>query len=122
VRLFWYQDARNDAEKAVATDPAYWKGWSRLGTIQMVLGQHVEAKISFEKALLVQGGGPGADVTRKDLTEVERLIKEKRDKLTDSHSGSQPNVSAFPPIPDTVPLDADPNPLWRDNPRPMPFR
>jgi tetratricopeptide (TPR) repeat protein len=77
LALSRHHDARIDAEKSVAADPTYWKGWSRLGSAHKALEEYSEAKTAFERALRVQGLSTGAEITRRDLAEVTRLLNER---------------------------------------------
>jgi tetratricopeptide (TPR) repeat protein len=101
LALSRHHDARIDAEKSVAADPTYWKGWSRLGSAHKALEEYSEAKTAFERALRVQGLSTGAEITRRDLAEVTRLLNERGGLPSASTSRSAANAPSV--ISSTVP-------------------
>jgi len=78
-----YHAALIDAEQSVAADPTYWKGWSRLGAARKAVGEYSDAKTAYKEA---QGGGKGAEATRRDSADVTRLLEERTDRAGTSTS------------------------------------
>ncbi|KAF2706548.1 hypothetical protein K504DRAFT_336568, partial [Pleomassaria siparia CBS 279.74] len=58
-----HEEAKNDAEMAVAADPKYSKAWSRLGLAKYVLGDSKGAMEAYKAGMDAEGGG--SDVMRK---------------------------------------------------------
>ena len=67
-----YSLAASDASAAVAADPSYAKGWSRLGAARYALGEWKSSVEAYEKALGVEESA----LSRKGLETAKRKLEE----------------------------------------------
>jgi small glutamine-rich tetratricopeptide repeat-containing protein alpha len=67
--------ARADADAAVAADPAYTKGWSRLGLARFALGDARGAMEAYSRGIEAEGNG-GSEVMRKGFETAKRRVDE----------------------------------------------
>ncbi|KAK6335489.1 hypothetical protein TWF696_002263 [Orbilia brochopaga] len=70
-----HEKARDDAQAAVDADPAYSKGWSRLGLAKFALGDAKGAMIAYEKGIQAEGKG-GSEAMRKGYETAKRRVEE----------------------------------------------
>jgi tetratricopeptide (TPR) repeat protein len=56
-----YESAKTDAQAAVAADPQYTKGWSRLGLVEYDLGDYGASAAAYRTGVKIGG----TDLTRK---------------------------------------------------------
>ncbi|OAX82231.1 hypothetical protein ACJ72_03424 [Emergomyces africanus] len=69
--------AIEDAEIAVAADPKYVKGWSRLGLARFALGNAEGAAEAYQKGIEAEGNG-GSEAMRKGLETAKKRIEEMK--------------------------------------------
>ncbi|OAT10269.1 protein phosphatase [Blastomyces gilchristii SLH14081] len=69
--------AAEDAEIAVAADPKYVKGWSRLGLARFALGNAKGAAEAYQKGIDAEGNG-GSEAMRKGLETAKKRIEEMK--------------------------------------------
>lgn len=67
--------AAADAEIAVAADPKYTKGWSRLGLAKFAQGDARGAADAYAKGIEAEGG-TGSDAMRRGLETAQKRVKE----------------------------------------------
>ncbi|KAF2108471.1 hypothetical protein BDV96DRAFT_260056 [Lophiotrema nucula] len=70
-----HEDAKNDAEMAVAADPKYSKAWSRLGLAKYVLGDARGAMEAYKAGMDAEGGG--SEVMRKGYETAKKRVEEE---------------------------------------------
>ncbi|KAF3930426.1 hypothetical protein ABW20_dc0101626 [Dactylellina cionopaga] len=70
-----HEKARDDAQAAVDSDPAYSKGWSRLGLAKFALGDAKGAMVAYEKGIQAEGKG-GSEAMRKGYETAKRRVEE----------------------------------------------
>jgi small glutamine-rich tetratricopeptide repeat-containing protein alpha len=70
-----HQEAKEDAEMAVAADPKYSKAWSRLGLAKYVLGDAKGAMDAYKAGMDAEGGG--SDVMRKGYETAKKKYEEE---------------------------------------------
>ncbi|KAF2003318.1 hypothetical protein P154DRAFT_520268, partial [Amniculicola lignicola CBS 123094] len=70
-----HEDAKNDAEMAVAADPKYSKAWSRLGLAKYVLGDAEGAMEAYKAGMDAEGGG--SDIMRKGYETAKKKFEEE---------------------------------------------
>ncbi|KAF2797182.1 TPR-like protein [Melanomma pulvis-pyrius CBS 109.77] len=70
-----HEDAKNDAEMAVAADPKYSKAWSRLGLAKYVLGDAKGAMEAYKAGMDAEGGG--SEVMRKGYETAKKKHEEE---------------------------------------------
>ena len=70
-----HQSAKVDAEAAVAIDPQYTKGWSRLGLAKFALGDARGALDAYAKGIEHEGNG-GSDAMKKGYETAKRRVDE----------------------------------------------
>ncbi|KAL8816936.1 MAG: hypothetical protein Q9191_008238, partial [Dirinaria sp. TL-2023a] len=77
--------ASTDAEMAVAADPKYTKGWSRLGFARLALDDAKGSVEAYEKGIEYEGGG-GTETMKMSLEKAKARLeareKEEADKAT----------------------------------------
>ncbi|KAK1759249.1 small glutamine-rich tetratricopeptide repeat-containing protein 2 [Echria macrotheca] len=78
-----------DAEAAVAIDPKYTKGWSRLGLARFVLGNAKGAMEAYKQGMEHEGNG-GSETMRKGYETAKRRVEE----LAAEEAASSPSPSA----------------------------
>ncbi|EEH08009.1 small glutamine-rich tetratricopeptide repeat-containing protein [Histoplasma capsulatum G186AR] len=69
--------AVEDAEIAVAADPKYVKGWSRLGLARFALGNAKGAAEAYQKGIDAEGNG-GSESMRKGLETAKKRIEDMK--------------------------------------------
>ncbi|PHH72176.1 hypothetical protein CDD82_6137 [Ophiocordyceps australis] len=87
-----HEAARVDAEAAVAADPGYTKGWSRLGLARYALGDPRGAMEAYQSGMTHEGNG-GSDVMRKGYEKAKRTV-EDLDAAAGARSASTPSTAA----------------------------
>lgn len=70
-----HQEAKEDAEMAVAADPKYSKAWSRLGLAKYVLGDAKGAMDAYKAGMDAEGGG--SEVMRKGYETAKKKYEEE---------------------------------------------
>ncbi|KAH7130792.1 hypothetical protein B0J11DRAFT_429074, partial [Dendryphion nanum] len=70
-----HEEAKGDAELAVAADPKYSKAWSRLGLAKYVLGDAKGAMDAYKAGMDAEGGG--SDVMRKGYETAKKKYEEE---------------------------------------------
>jgi small glutamine-rich tetratricopeptide repeat-containing protein alpha len=70
-----HQEAKSDAELAVAADPSYSKAWSRLGLANFVLGDSKGAMDAYKAGMDAEGGG--SEVMRKGYETAKKRYEEE---------------------------------------------
>lgn len=70
-----YTDAIKDAESAVAVDPSYSKGYSRLGYAKFAQGKSEEALEAYKKALDIEGDA-ATEVMKRDYETAKRKVEQ----------------------------------------------
>lgn len=70
-----HEEAKNDAEMAVAADPKYSKAWSRLGLAKYVLGDAKGAMEAYKSGMDAEGGG--SEVMRKGYETAKKKYEEE---------------------------------------------
>jgi len=68
-----WDQSREAAQKAVAADPAYTKGWWRLGQAEAALKHYKEAVDALKEAIKLE---PTNKALKKELEKQEELLKE----------------------------------------------
>ncbi|KAF2272543.1 TPR-like protein [Westerdykella ornata] len=96
-----HEEAKNDAEMAVAADPNYSKAWSRLGLAKFVLGDAKGAMEAYKSGMEAEGGG--SEVMRKGYETAKRKYEEESGNAAASESpregaggaGGMPDLSSL---------------------------
>ncbi|KAL9625839.1 MAG: hypothetical protein Q9160_000159 [Pyrenula sp. 1 TL-2023] len=92
-----HAQAAGDAEIAVAADPKYSKGWSRLGLAKFALGDARGAAEAYAKGIESEGGA-GSDAMRKGLETAQKRVKEmekeEKEELPDQEIDDAPTAGA----------------------------
>ena len=70
-----HDQARADAEAAVAADPKYTKAWSRLGLARFALGDARGSMEAYSKGIEFEGNG-GSDAMKKGYETAKRKVEE----------------------------------------------
>jgi len=70
-----HERAKADAQSAIDADPAYSKGWSRLGLAKFALGDAKGSMEAYEKGIAAEGKG-GSDAMRKGYETAKRRVEE----------------------------------------------
>ncbi|KAJ9149092.1 Small glutamine-rich tetratricopeptide repeat-containing protein 2 [Pleurostoma richardsiae] len=85
-----HESARADAEAAVAVDPGYTKGWSRLGLARFALGDARGAMEAYRRGIEHEGSG-GSDAMKKGYEtarkRVEEIEKEEEESAAATRGG-----------------------------------
>ena len=71
-----HEDAKNDAEMAVAADPSFAKAWSRLGLAKFALGDAQGSMEAYKKGIDAEGSG-GSEAMRKGYETAKRKVEEE---------------------------------------------
>jgi small glutamine-rich tetratricopeptide repeat-containing protein alpha len=71
-----HEEAKQDAEMAVAADPKYSKAWSRLGLANFVLGDTKGAMEAYKSGMDAEEGG-GSEVMRKGYETAKKKYEEE---------------------------------------------
>nr|POE47638.1 small glutamine-rich tetratricopeptide repeat-containing protein 2 [Quercus suber] len=66
-----HEFAKNDAELATATDPAYTKAWSRLGLARFALGDARGSMEAYQQGIEAEGNG-GSEAMKKGFETARR--------------------------------------------------
>ena len=72
-----HEEAKNDAEMAVAADPKYSKAWSRLGLAKFALGDAKGSMEAYKAGMDAEGGG--SEVMRKGYETAKKKYEESGD-------------------------------------------
>ncbi|OCK76464.1 TPR-like protein [Lepidopterella palustris CBS 459.81] len=70
-----HEEARQDAEMAVAADPKYSKAWSRLGLARFALGDAKGSMEAYKQGMDAEGGG--SDVMRRGYETAKKRYEEE---------------------------------------------
>ncbi|KKF92284.1 Small glutamine-rich tetratricopeptide repeat-containing protein 2 [Ceratocystis platani] len=85
--------AKTDAESAVALDPKYTKGWSRLGLARFALGDARGAMEAYAKGIEYEGNG-GSDAMKKGFETAKRRVGEQEGESSADLATREAPVSA----------------------------
>jgi small glutamine-rich tetratricopeptide repeat-containing protein alpha len=77
-----HESARADAEAAVAVDPKYTKGWSRLGLARFALGDAKGSMEAYKKGIEHEGSG-GSEAMKKGFETAKRRVEEQEQEDED---------------------------------------
>lgn len=83
-----YDEAIEDAESAIKTDPIYSKGYSRLGYAKFALGQAEEALEAYKKVLDIEGD-KASDVMKRDYETAKKKVEQSLDLEKKSETQSR---------------------------------
>ncbi|OJD22087.1 hypothetical protein ACJ73_06568, partial [Blastomyces percursus] len=101
-----HSKAAEDAEIAVAADPKYVKGWSRLGLARFALGNAKGAAEAYQKGIDAEGNGgseamrKGLETAKKRIEEMKRQENEPPAEAVDDASGSSRGAGGTGGMPD----------------------
>lgn len=70
-----HKSAKADAEAAVAVDPKYTKGWSRLGLARFALGDAKGSMEAYKQGIEYEGNG-GSDAMKRGYETAKRRVDE----------------------------------------------
>ncbi|KAL2159509.1 hypothetical protein VTH06DRAFT_2514 [Thermothelomyces fergusii] len=96
-----HEAAKADAEAAVAIDPTYTKGWSRLGLARFALGDAKGSMEAYQKGIEYEGNG-GSEAMKKGYETAKRRVEEieaeeaaaaNRSSTRDAGSSGSPNLA-----------------------------
>jgi small glutamine-rich tetratricopeptide repeat-containing protein alpha len=88
-----HESARADAEAAVAVDPTYTKGWSRLGLARFALGDAKGSMEAYKKGIDYEGSG-GSDAMKKGYETAKRRVDELGAEDLDDEMGNARDAGA----------------------------
>jgi small glutamine-rich tetratricopeptide repeat-containing protein alpha len=71
-----HDEAKSDAEMAVAADPSFAKAWSRLGLAKFALGDAKGSMEAYQKGIEAEGNG-GSEAMRKGFETAKRKVEEE---------------------------------------------
>lgn len=71
-----HEEAKNDAEMAVAADPKYTKAWSRLGLAKYALGDAKGSMEAYKKGIDAEGNG-GSEAMKRGYETAKRKVDEE---------------------------------------------
>jgi small glutamine-rich tetratricopeptide repeat-containing protein alpha len=71
-----HEEAKSDAEMAVAADPKFAKAWSRLGLAKFALGDARGSMEAYQKGIDAEGSG-GSEAMRKGYETAKRRVEEE---------------------------------------------
>lgn len=83
--------ALKDAKKATEVEPAYAKGWSRLGLANYALGNPEESLKAYEKGLAVEGSTPSDAMKRGYETAKKKVSDNLMNSLNNSDDADLAN-------------------------------
>lgn len=75
-----HEEAKNDAEMAVAADPKFAKAWSRLGLAKFALGDLKGSMEAYKKGIEAEGAG-GSEAMKKGYETAKRRFEEEGGSL-----------------------------------------
>jgi small glutamine-rich tetratricopeptide repeat-containing protein alpha len=84
--------ASTDAEMAVAADPTYTKGWSRLGLARFAMGDAKGSMEAYEKGIEYEGSG-GSAAMKKGYETAKRKVEDEETNGSGGASGEQEPTS-----------------------------
>ena len=93
-----HEQARVDAEAAVAVDPRYTKAWSRLGLARFALGDPKGSMEAYEKGIEYEGSG-GSEAMKRGYETAKRKVEEG-DDIGSSQATSAPGAGGAGGMPD----------------------
>lgn len=70
-----HEEARADAEAAVAVDPTYTKAWSRLGLARFALGDAKGSLEAYQKGIEYEGSG-GSEAMRRGYETAKKKVEQ----------------------------------------------
>jgi small glutamine-rich tetratricopeptide repeat-containing protein alpha len=93
-----HEEAKSDAEMAVAADPNYSKAWSRLGLAKFVLGDAKGAMEAYKSGMDAEGGG--SEVMRKGYETAKKKYEEEGGDVgaTDAPRGGAAGGGGMPDL------------------------
>ncbi|KAF2842490.1 TPR domain-containing protein [Patellaria atrata CBS 101060] len=71
-----HEEAKQDAEMAVAADPKYTKAWSRLGLAKFALGDAKGAMDAYKQGIDAEGNG-GSEAMKRGYEMAKRRVEEE---------------------------------------------
>jgi small glutamine-rich tetratricopeptide repeat-containing protein alpha len=77
-----HESAKADAEAAVAADPKYTKGWSRLGLACFALGDVKGSMEAYKRGIEEEGNG-GSEAMRRGYETAKRKYEESQQQSTE---------------------------------------
>lgn len=87
-----HASAKTDAEAAVALDPKYTKGWSRLGLARFALGDARGAMDAYAQGIEHEGNG-GSDAMKKGFETAKRRVEDQEGAGADVAARDAPAAS-----------------------------
>lgn len=94
-----HEDAKGDAEMAVAADPKFAKAWSRLGLAKFALGDSKGAMEAYQKGIEAEGSG-GSEAMRKGYETAKRKFEEEGGSLDEVEEDTERGAGAGGGLPD----------------------
>ncbi|SPQ23911.1 03cff50d-82d1-4704-ab0b-aa81fc192cd2 [Thermothielavioides terrestris] len=88
-----HESAKADAEAAVAADPKYTKGWSRLGLARFALGDAKGSMEAYQKGIEYEGNG-GSEAMKKGYETAKRRVEEIAAEEAERNASSTRNAGA----------------------------
>ena len=85
--------ASTDAEMAVAADPKYVKGWSRLGVARLALDDPKGSVEAYQKGIEYEGNG-GGEMMKRALATAKQRLEAKEKEETDNPASEIDDESA----------------------------
>lgn len=82
-----HEDAKNDAEMAVAADPKYTKAWSRLGLAKYALNDAKGSMEAYKKGIEAEGSG-GSEAMKRGYETAKRKVDEEGGLVDDDDVGA----------------------------------
>ncbi|QDS74453.1 hypothetical protein FKW77_006478 [Venturia effusa] len=89
-----HEEAKNDAEMAVAADPTFAKAWSRLGLAKFALGDAKGSMEAYQKGIDAEGQG-GSAAMRKGYETAKQKVEENGDDVDEDAVGAREGGSPF---------------------------
>lgn len=94
-----HEEAKNDAEMAVAADPKFAKAWSRLGLANFAIGDSKGAMEAYQKGIEAEGSG-GSEAMRKGYETAKRKFEEEGGSLDEVEEDMERDAGAGGGLPD----------------------
>jgi small glutamine-rich tetratricopeptide repeat-containing protein alpha len=85
-----HDEAKNDAEMAVAADPKFAKAWSRLGLAKFALGDARGSMEAYQKGIEAEGTG-GSEAMRKGYETAKRRVEEEGGTVDGGNPADEPS-------------------------------
>ncbi|TLD34685.1 small glutamine-rich tetratricopeptide repeat-containing protein-like protein [Venturia nashicola] len=90
-----HEEAKNDAEMAVAADPTFAKAWSRLGLAKFALGDAKGSMDAYKKGIDAEGQGGSAAMRKGYETAKQKVEEENDDSADDDAIGARDGGNPF---------------------------